>query len=81
MFTACPGNFGSQNIFGGFSYGKVPVTPVQNPAKKSLKEKKEESGPRLKQRTVVTEYMTGTKGVSSSKKGRKQRKGKRKAQV
>ena len=79
MFTACPGNFGSQNIFGGFSYGKVPVTPVQNPAKKALKEKKEESGPRLKQRTVVTEYMTGTKGVSSSK-GRRLRasKGKRK---
>ena len=80
MFTACPGNFGSQNIFGGFSYGKVPVTPVQNPAKKRLKEKKEESGPRLKQRTVVTEYMTGTKGVSKlrgSKKGRR----KRKAQV
>ena len=73
MFTACPGNFGSQNIFGGFSYGKVPVTPVQNPAKKALKEKKEESGPRLKQRTVVTEYMTGTK---SSKKGAS--KGKRK---
>ena len=77
MFTACPGNFGSQNIFGGFSYGKVPVTPVQNPAKKRLKDKGEESGPRLKQRTVVTEYMTGTKGVSK-KRGRKQRKGKRK---
>ena len=74
MFTACPGNFGTQNIFGGFSYGKVPLHPVQNPAKKRLKDKGEESGPRLKQRTVVTEYMTGTKGIS--KRGR--RKGKRK---
>ena len=73
MFTACPGNFGSQNIFGGFSYGKVPVTPVQNPAKKSLKEKKEESGPRLKQRTVVTEYMTGTKGIVKKKSRRKRK--------
>ena len=74
MFTACPGNFGSQNIFGGFSYGKAPLHPVQNPAEKRYKGEK--SGPRLKQRTVVTEYMTGTKGISK-KKGRR----KRKAQV
>ena len=74
MFTACPGNFGTQNIFGGFSYGKVPLHPVQNPAKK--RDKGEESGPRLKQRTVVTEYMTGTVGISKGKRSRK-----RKAQV
>ena len=73
MFTACPGNFGSQNIFGGFSYGKVPLHPVQNPAEKRYKGEK--SGPRLKQRTVVTEYMTGTQ--KTKKKGRR----KRKAQV
>jgi len=79
MFTACPGNFGTQNIFGGFSYGKVPLHPVQNPAKKRYKG--EESGPRLKQRTVVTEYMTGTKGISKGRRklrASRSRKGKRK---
>ena len=58
MFTACPGNFGRQNIFGGFSFGKQPASGLDVAAK--MRYKGPESGYRLKQRTVVTEYMTGT---------------------
>ena len=66
MFTACPGNLGTGNIYGGFSYGKVPTVPMSTA--KRMKYKGEPSGPRLKQRTVVTEYMTGTKGGKRKRK-------------
>ena len=66
MFTACPGNFGTGTIYGGFSYGKTPLAPTQNPAKK--KYKGPISGPRLNQRTVVTEYMPGTKPGNKRKR-------------
>ena len=62
MFTACPGNFGTQNIHGGFTYGKRPLPPP-GPAQKQMKFKGEPSGDRLKQPTVNTEYMTGTRPV------------------
>ncbi len=68
MFTACPGNFGTGNIFGGFKYGKTPTHPVSVAAQ--MKYKGEKSGKRLKQRTVVTEYMTGT-GPRGKKRRRK----------
>ena len=66
MFTACSGNLGTGNIHGGFSFGKTPTTPVS--VAKQMKYKGEPSGERLKQRTVVTEYMTGTKPKGGKKK-------------
>ena len=68
MYTACSGNLGTGNIYGGFSYGKTPTIPMSTA--KRMKYKGELSGPRLKQRTVVTEYMTGTK-PGKRKKGKK----------
>ena len=59
MFTACPGNFGTQNIFGGFRVGKKPVT--QPSVVKQMRYTGPKSGARMKQRTVVLEYMTGTR--------------------
>ena len=57
MFTACNGNLGSQNIFGGYFVGKRPVVPVS--VERQMNYKGEPSGPRLKQRTVVTEDIHG----------------------
>ena len=71
MFTACPGNFGTQNIFGGYSVGKRPVHPMS--VQKQMRWKGEPSGPRLKQRTVVTEYMTGTGQKTKKKRRRRKR--------
>jgi len=68
MFTACPGNFGTQNIFGGFSVGKRPHPPVS--IQKQMKWKGEPSGSRLKQPTVNTEYMTGTRPAKKKRKRR-----------
>ncbi len=69
MNTACPGNLGTGNIHGGFTFGKVPTIPMSTA--KRMKYKGEPSGPRLKQRTVVTEYMTGTKPGTKRKRKRK----------
>ena len=45
MYTACSGNLGTGNIYGGFSYGKTPTIPMSTA--KRMKYKGEPSGPRL----------------------------------
>ena len=57
MFTACNGSLGSQNIFGGYFVGKRPQVPVS--VARQMNYKGEPSGPRMKQRTVVTEDIHG----------------------
>jgi len=68
MFTACPGNFGTGNIHGGFTFGKTPTIPVS--VAKQMKYKGEPSGRRLKHPTVNTQYMTGTKPGTKRKRKR-----------
>ena len=68
MFTACDGNRGTGQIYGGFSYGKTPTIPMS--VAKKMKYKGEPSGKRLKKRTAVTEYRTGTKGSKGKKRRR-----------
>ena len=63
MLTACAGNLGTHNIHGGFFVGRKVVQPMS--VAKQMNYKGEKSGPRLKQRTVVTD------GFSTKKRNSK----------
>ena len=53
MFTACPGNLGRSSVMGGYYVGRKIVKPQT--VAQQMNYKGQPSGPRLKQRTVVTD--------------------------